>query len=98
MKLAGVLLATWAAGSAIGGLVYGARARRSPLAVVHLRLTLLQAQVEPHFLFNTLASVRSLVTSDPQRASQTIDALAEHLRATLPKMRTPMYASSERWT
>jgi hypothetical protein len=52
-----------------------------------LRLTLLQAQVEPHFLFNTLASVRSLVTSDPQRAAQTIDALAQHLRATLPKMR-----------
>jgi hypothetical protein len=52
-----------------------------------LRLTVLQAQVEPHFLFNTLASVRSLVTSDPQRASQTIDALAQHLRATLPKMR-----------
>ncbi len=52
-----------------------------------LRLTLLQAQVAPHFMFNTLASVRSLVTSDPQRASQTIDALAQHLRATLPKMR-----------
>jgi len=52
-----------------------------------LRLTLLQAQVEPHFLFNTLASVRSLVTSDPQRASQTIDALARHLRETLPKLR-----------
>ncbi|HKS54322.1 MAG TPA: histidine kinase [Steroidobacteraceae bacterium] len=52
-----------------------------------LKLTLLQAQVEPHFLFNTLASVRSLVASDPQRASQTIDALAEHLRATLPKLR-----------
>jgi hypothetical protein len=52
-----------------------------------MRLTLLQAQVEPHFLFNTLASVRSLVTSDPQRAARTIDALAEHLRATLPKLR-----------
>ena len=52
-----------------------------------LRLTVLQAQVEPHFLFNTLASVRSLVASDPQRAAQTIDALAEHLRATLPKIR-----------
>jgi sensor histidine kinase YesM len=52
-----------------------------------LRLTLLQAQVEPHFLFNTLASVRSLVASDPQRASQTIDALARHLRETLPKFR-----------
>jgi sensor histidine kinase YesM len=52
-----------------------------------LRLTVLQAQVEPHFLFNTLASVRSLVTSDPQRAAQTIDALAAHLRATLPRIR-----------
>jgi histidine kinase/histidine kinase/DNA gyrase B/HSP90-like ATPase len=52
-----------------------------------LRLTLLQAQVEPHFLFNTLASVRSLVATDPQRAAQTIDALALHLRATLPKIR-----------
>ena len=52
-----------------------------------MRLTVLQAQVEPHFLFNTLASVRSLVATDPQRASQTIDALAQHLRATLPKLR-----------
>ena len=52
-----------------------------------LKLTLLQAQVEPHFLFNTLASVRSLLTSDPQRAAQTIDALAQYLRATLPKLR-----------
>jgi hypothetical protein len=51
------------------------------------RLTVLQAQVEPHFLFNTLASVRSLVSSDPQRATRTIDALAQHLRATLPKLR-----------
>ena len=40
-ELAGVLLATWALGSAVGGLVYGARARRSPLALVHMRLTLL---------------------------------------------------------
>jgi sensor histidine kinase YesM len=52
-----------------------------------LKLTVLQAQVEPHFLFNTLASVRSLVTTDPARAAQTIDALARHLRATLPKLR-----------
>jgi hypothetical protein len=52
-----------------------------------LKLTVLQAQVEPHFLFNTLASVRSLVSTDPQRAAQTIDALALHLRATLPKLR-----------
>ena len=31
--------------------------------------------------------MRSLVTSDPARAAQTIDALAQHLRATLPRMR-----------
>jgi hypothetical protein len=59
----------------------------SQKAEADLRLTVLQAQVEPHFLFNTLASVRSLVATDPQRASQTIDALAQHLRATLPKLR-----------
>src|SRR5687767_10258922 len=52
-----------------------------------LKLTVLQAQVEPHFLFNTLASVRSLVGTDPPRAARTIDALALHLRATLPKLR-----------
>jgi hypothetical protein len=56
-------------------------------AEADMRLTVLQAQVEPHFLFNTLASVRSLVSTDPQRATQTIDALAQHLRATLPKLR-----------
>jgi two-component sensor histidine kinase len=52
-----------------------------------LRLTVLQAQVEPHFLFNTLASVRSLVRQDPGRAEATVDALVDHLRATLPKFR-----------
>jgi hypothetical protein len=61
--------------------------RRVELEGADLRLTLLQAQVEPHFLFNTLASVRSLVTTDPQRAARTIDALAQHLRTTLPKIR-----------
>ncbi len=40
-ELAGVLLALWSLGSAAGGLVYGARTRRSSLAQVHLRLTLL---------------------------------------------------------
>jgi sensor histidine kinase YesM len=52
-----------------------------------LRLTVLQAQVEPHFLFNTLASVRSLVSQDPARAEATIDALVDYLRAAIPKLR-----------
>lgn len=53
-----------------------------------MRLALLQAQVEPHFLFNTLASVRSLITSEPERAATTIDALAAYLRIALPRFRT----------
>jgi hypothetical protein len=54
---------------------------------VDLKLAVLQAQVEPHFLFNTLASVHSLIRSDPGRAEATIEALVDHLRATLPKLR-----------
>jgi hypothetical protein len=52
-----------------------------------LRLGLLQAQVEPHFLFNTLASVRALVRQDPAQAEATLDALVAFLRASIPKLR-----------
>ena len=52
-----------------------------------LRLGVLQAQVEPHFLFNTLASVRALVRQDPTQAEATLDALVDFLRATIPKLR-----------
>jgi Histidine kinase len=52
-----------------------------------LRMGVLQAQIEPHFLFNTLASLRALVRTDPERAEATIDAFVDHLRATIPKLR-----------
>jgi hypothetical protein len=52
-----------------------------------LRLGVLQAQVEPHFLFNTLASVRALVRQDPAQAEATLDALVDYLRATIPRLR-----------
>ena len=52
-----------------------------------LRLGVLKAQVEPHFLFNTLASVRALVRQDPAQAEATLDALVDFLRATIPKLR-----------
>lgn len=52
-----------------------------------LQLMVLQAQIEPHFLFNTLASLRSFIHDDTGRAVTMVDALVEHLRATLPQMR-----------
>lgn len=51
------------------------------------KLAVLQAQVEPHFLFNSLASVRALVKQDPDRAQAAIDALVHYLRATIPQLR-----------
>jgi two-component sensor histidine kinase len=52
-----------------------------------LRLSILQAQVEPHFLFNSLASVRALITRKPERAESALDALVDYLRATIPRLR-----------
>jgi len=52
-----------------------------------LQLLVLQAQIEPHFLFNTLASLRSLLRQDVGRAEAMIDALVEHLRAAMPVFR-----------
>jgi len=59
-----------------------------------LQLLILQAQIEPHFLFNTLASLRSLLRQDVQRAEAMIDALVEHLRATIPVFRQRMQRST----
>jgi sensor histidine kinase YesM len=52
-----------------------------------LRLSVLAAQVEPHFLFNTLAGVRSAIATDPARASEMIDRLTDYLRAAIPRLR-----------
>ncbi|HET9577970.1 MAG TPA: histidine kinase, partial [Usitatibacter sp.] len=50
------------------------------------RLRLLQAQVEPHFLFNTLANVRELVDSGSPQASAVLDSLIAYLRAAVPRL------------
>lgn len=47
----------------------------------------MQAQVEPHFLFNTLASIDHLIETDPPRASRMQKSLIALLRATMPAMR-----------
>jgi signal transduction histidine kinase len=55
--------------------------------LVQARLQVLQAQVEPHFLFNTLAAIDYLIETDPPRASQMQKALITYLRGALPQMR-----------
>ena len=51
------------------------------------RVAAVQAQVEPHFLFNTLASIDHLIETDPPRASRMQKSLIALLRATLPNLR-----------
>jgi hypothetical protein len=55
--------------------------------VTEARLQALQAQVEPHFLYNTLANVQALNEVDPPAANQMVGHLIAYLRAALPKMR-----------
>ncbi|GAB6194774.1 sensor histidine kinase [Lysobacter xanthus] len=49
------------------------------------RLNLLHAQVEPHFLYNTLASAQLLTRSDPPRAEEMLGHLIQYLRHSLPR-------------
>jgi signal transduction histidine kinase len=51
------------------------------------QLRLLQGQMEPHFLFNTLANVLSLMDTDVPRARDMLGAFIEYLRASLGQMR-----------
>ena len=95
----GILLAPWVAMSAL------LRARdeavrsqavafervRGELArqALDARLRLLQAQVQPHFLFNTLANVRELVDSGSPQASAVLGSLIAYLRAAVPRLNEP---------
>jgi len=52
------------------------------------QLRLMQAQIEPHMLFNTLANLQGLIAIDPDRASEMLDQLIQYLRATLSVSRS----------
>jgi signal transduction histidine kinase len=52
------------------------------------RLKLLHAQVEPHFLFNTLANVQALVESGSPQAGPVLRSLIDYLRATMPRLQS----------
>lgn len=71
---------------AIGFELERSRLERNAL---NARLRLLQAQVEPHFLFNTLANVQSLVDAGSPQASKVLASLVAYLRAAVPRMHEP---------
>lgn len=66
-----------------------ARLRQQQLQgeVTEARLRLLQGQMEPHLLFNTLANIQSLMDYEPARAKQMIETFSSYLRASLGQLR-----------
>ena len=107
MAVLGLLLAPWMAVSALLGQISGA-AQKQALAfelersrlerkAIDARLRLLQAQVEPHFLFNTLANVRELVDSGSSQASEILGSLIAYLRAAVPRLQNRQARSARNW-
>jgi two-component sensor histidine kinase len=95
----GIFLSPWVA---LGALVRqkDALARHQALAfdlerselerrALDARLNLLQAQVAPHFLFNTLANVQALVDAGSPQASAVLRSLIAYLRAAVPRLHEP---------
>jgi LytS/YehU family sensor histidine kinase len=68
---------------------WGARLRQQRLRqeASEARLRLLQGQIEPHLLFNTLANVHSLMDHDPARAKRMLETFSGYLRAGLAQLR-----------
>ena len=63
------------------------RAMHDRMRANEAQLRLLQGQMEPHFLFNTLANVISLVDADAPRAKHMLETLTDYLRASLGGLR-----------
>ena len=63
------------------------RASAAERAAAEASLRALQAQIEPHFLFNTLANVTGLIHTQPDKAKQMLEQFIAYLRATLAATR-----------
>lgn len=97
MTLMGLLVAPWISVSALFKKITNA-AEKQALAFAlekselerrasEARLGLVQAQMEPHFLFNTLANIRELVLAGSPQAPAVLDSLIAYLRAAVPRLR-----------
>lgn len=93
----GALVSAWVAMAALlrqrdAHLLQAERARSElKQQALDAQLRLLQAQVEPHFLFNTLANVQALVDAGSPRASPVLASLVAYLRAAVPRLSQPDY-------
>jgi len=74
----------------VNGLFWRQRLARHAIKAeaAEAQLRLLHAQIEPHFLFNTLATIESLLDADPARARAMLEAFSDHLRAGMTQLRS----------
>jgi len=91
-----VLMITAAAGI-VGTFFFWTRGRLAQIGAhaAQAELRMLQAQIEPHFLFNTLANLDALIASDPPRARVMLGHLNDYLRATLAAARRERHTLRE---
>ena len=99
LAFAAVLVAPWTALAAIirqkeafarhQNLAFALERSELERQALDARLHLLQAQVAPHFLFNTLANVQALVDAGSPHASTLLRSLIEYLRAAVPLLHEP---------
>jgi two-component sensor histidine kinase len=75
--------------STIFYLIFNAKARQlqAEQRASEAQLRLLQGQIEPHFLFNTLANVQALIDPDPAKARQMLESFTDYLRSSLTTLR-----------
>lgn len=73
-------------------------AERARKLAVEARLQSLEARIRPHFLFNTLNSISSLIASDPVRAEQMVCRLATLLRTSIDTSERPLISMREELT
>ena len=99
LTFAGLLLAPWTALAAVvrqkeafardQQLAFALERSELERQALDARLHLLQAQVSPHFLFNTLANVQALVDAGSPQASAVLRSLTAYLRAAVPRLHEP---------
>jgi two-component system sensor histidine kinase AlgZ len=69
--------------------------RRHVRAEARSRIEALQARIRPHFLFNSLNTIAALTRSDPPRAEEAVEDLADLFRATLRDSHSPLRLKEE---